>query len=63
MAEQQRNMLEQLVAAQAQMSQQLWAIIMQALTPMELAIGSGKSLGKPAICIPKMTSKDDPEVF
>lgn len=54
LAEQQCNLLAQLVVAQAQTGQQLWDHVTQAVqtTP-----------GKPAIRIPRMTSEADPEAF
>lgn len=54
-------MLDQLVVAQAQTSQYLWDHLMQTV---RTAPGmGGKTPGKPASCIPKMTAEDDPETF
>lgn len=63
LAEQQRSMLDWLVAAQAQMSQLLWEHLTQAVrqAPMVVMTGGGEGPGKPAIRISKMTNEDDQE--
>lgn len=66
LAEQLRSMLDQLVAIQAQTSQQVWDHITQAgqtaLTGMTTT-GAGESQGKPAIRITKMIADDNYKAF
>lgn len=58
-------MLDKLVAAQVQTSQQLWDHFTQAVrqTQIRAAVVEGNSRVKPVICIPKMTMDDNPETF
>lgn len=66
LAEQQHGMLDHLMAAQPQTSQQLWQSVMQAMwttsTGATTVVGC-KTPGNPAILIPKMTVNNDPEAF
>lgn len=65
LAEQQRSMLDQLLATWAQTCQQLGNDLTQAVqqTQVRAAFGEDKGKGRPAIRIPKMTTDDDQEAF
>lgn len=63
LAEQQQSLLDQLVVTQAQISQQLWDQVNQAMRPGTASASSGEPGRCPAIHIPKMTTDDDPEAF
>lgn len=65
LADQQQSMLDQLMAAQVQTNQRLWDNVTQAVrsAPAGAEEGGGDSTRHPMICIPKMTTEDDPETF
>lgn len=66
LTKQQCSMLDQLVASQAQMSEQFWDLMTQAVRQTLTGVitrGGSEGPGKPTIHIPKMTNADDPKVF
>lgn len=65
LADQPGSMLDQLMAAQVQTSQQLWDHGTQVVRPAlsGTAAEGSDSNGCPTICMPKVTPKDGPETF
>lgn len=65
LADQQQSLLDQLMAVGVQTSQQLWDHVAQVVRPAPAGVvaGGSEASGQSGICIPKLASKDDPEVF